>query len=74
MSTLECQEGVPSQGGQQREEHRAVQHVQVEHFEGHFKSVRVIVTGPVGMETLSHTHSIIPNLNSRLVPVDYESG
>ena len=37
LSTTECQEGVPSQGGQQREEHRVVHHVQVEHYEGHFK-------------------------------------
>ena len=31
-STPECQEGVPSQGGQHREEHSVVQHVQVEHY------------------------------------------
>ena len=29
-STPECQEGIPSQGGQHREEHCVVQHVQVE--------------------------------------------
>ena len=29
-STPECQGGVPSQGGQHREEHRVVHHVQVE--------------------------------------------
>ena len=29
-STPECQEGVPSQDGQHREEHRVVHHVQVE--------------------------------------------
>ena len=34
--TPECQEGVPSQGGQRREEHRVVHHVQVEHYIGHF--------------------------------------
>ena len=36
-STPECQEGVPSQGGQHREEHSVVQHVQVEHYQGQFK-------------------------------------
>ena len=36
LSTPECQEGVPSQGGQQREEHRVVHHVQVEHYQGLF--------------------------------------
>ena len=35
-STLKFQEGIPSQGRQQREEHRVVQHVQVEHYQGHF--------------------------------------
>ena len=35
-STPGCQDGVPSQGGQEREEHRVVQHVQVEHYQGHF--------------------------------------
>ena len=35
-STPEFQEGVPSQEGQHREEHRVVQHVQVEHYQGHF--------------------------------------
>ena len=36
-STPECQEGVPSQGGQHMEEHSAsvVHHVQEEHYEGH---------------------------------------
>ena len=28
----------------------------------------------VQLVTLSHTHSIIPNLDSGLVPIDYESG
>ena len=37
--------------------HRVVHHIKVEHNEGH-------------LVTLSHTHSIIPNLNSGLVPVD----
>ena len=32
--TLECQDGVPSQGGPGREEHRVVHHVQVEHYQG----------------------------------------
>ena len=32
QSTSECQEGVPSQGGQEREEHGVVHHDQVEHF------------------------------------------
>ena len=36
-STLECQEGVLSEGGQHREEYRVVQHVQEEHYEGHNK-------------------------------------
>ena len=37
--TPECHEGVllvPTQGGQHREEYRVVQHVQVEHYQGHF--------------------------------------
>ena len=34
----------------------------------------VSVVHHVQLETLSHTHSIIPNLNFGLVPVDYESG
>ena len=37
--TTECQEGVPSQGGQQREVHRRVHHAQVEYYEGLFKQV-----------------------------------
>ena len=36
QSTPECQEGVPSQDGQLREEHRVVHHDQVEHYEVHF--------------------------------------
>ena len=39
LSTTECQEGVPSQGGQQREVHRVVHHAQVEYYEGLFKQV-----------------------------------
>ena len=35
-STSECQKGVPSQGGQHREEHSVVHHVQVEHYQGQF--------------------------------------
>ena len=35
-STPECQEGVPSQGGQHREEHSVVQSVEVEHYQGQF--------------------------------------
>ena len=31
-STSECQEGVPSLGGQQEEEHRVFLYIQVEHF------------------------------------------
>ena len=34
-STPECQEGVPSQGGQHREEQSVDHHVQVEHYQGH---------------------------------------
>ena len=34
-NTPECQEGVPSQGGQHREEHSVDHHVQVEHYQGH---------------------------------------
>ena len=37
-STPECQEGVPSQGGQHREEHSVVHHVQVEHYQGQGKT------------------------------------
>ena len=48
LSTAEWQEGVPSQGEQQREEHREVHHVQVKHYGGRFKCVSVIVIGPVG--------------------------
>ena len=36
-STPECQEGIPSQGGHQREEQRVVQRVQEEHNEGHIQ-------------------------------------
>ena len=36
LSTPECQEGVPSQGGQQREEHRVVHYDQEEHYQGQF--------------------------------------
>ena len=36
-SDPECQEGVPSQGGHQREEHRVAHRVQEEHNEGHIK-------------------------------------
>ena len=32
-STPECHEGVQSQGAQKREEHN---HIQVEHYQGHF--------------------------------------
>ena len=35
--TPECQEGIPSQGGQRREEHRVVHHVQEEHYQGNLK-------------------------------------
>ena len=48
QSTPEFQENVPSQGWQQREEHRVVHHVQVEHYEGLIKRVWVIMTGLVG--------------------------
>ena len=44
-STPECQEGVPSQGGQHREEHSVVHHVQVEHCEGQFEVVCVGLHG-----------------------------
>ena len=44
QSTPECQVGVPSQGWQQREEPRVVYHVQVEHYQGLFKRVCVIVS------------------------------
>ena len=36
-STPECQEGIPSQGGQWWEEDRVVHHVQEEHYQGNFK-------------------------------------
>ena len=35
-SAPECQEGVQSPGGQPREEHWVVHHIQVEHYQGHF--------------------------------------
>ena len=38
-STPECQEGVPSQGGQHREEHSVDQYVQVAYYQGPFKLV-----------------------------------
>ena len=44
-STPECQEGVPSQGGHQREEQRVVQRVQEEHNEGHIQWAWVKVNG-----------------------------
>ena len=34
-STPECQEGVPIQGGEQREDHRVVHHVQEGHYQEH---------------------------------------
>ena len=34
LSTPDSQEGVQSQGGQQREEYRVVHHVQVEYYQG----------------------------------------
>ena len=36
-STPGCQEGVLSQGKQWREEHRVVNYVQVEHYQGHLR-------------------------------------
>ena len=39
QSNPECQEGVPSQGGQRIEEHRVVHHIQVKHYRGHFQMV-----------------------------------
>ena len=47
-SNPECQEGVPSQGGHQKEEQRVVHHVQEEHYEGHIQWAWVIVTGVHG--------------------------
>ena len=44
-STPECQEGVPSQGGHQMEEHGVVHRVQEEHNEGHIKWAWVKVNG-----------------------------
>jgi len=35
--TPECQKGIPSQGGQHKEEHRVVHHVKEEHYQGNFK-------------------------------------
>ena len=35
-STPECQEGIPSQGGQLWEEDRVVHHVKEEHYQGNF--------------------------------------
>ena len=39
LSTPEYQEGVPSQGGQHREEHSVDQYVQVAYYQGQFKLV-----------------------------------
>ena len=65
--TPECQKGIPSQGGQCREEHRVVHHVQEEHYQNdQLKCVCVIV------KVQLVTHSIIPNLNSGLVPISPE--
>ena len=36
-STPECHKGVQSQGGQWREKHRVVHHVQEEYYEGHIE-------------------------------------
>ena len=62
QSTPECQEGVPSQGWQQREEPRVVYHVQVEHYQGLFKRVCVIVS-------LVGKPESYPLHNSRLGPL-----
>ena len=43
--TPECQEGIPSQGGHQREEQRVVHRVQEEHNEGHIQWAWVKVNG-----------------------------
>ena len=69
-STPECQEGVPSQGGEWVEKNRVVHHVQVKQYQWLFKWVCLIETSPVGNSELSDTHSKIPNLNTGLVPVD----
>ena len=46
LSTPECQEGVPSQGGQRREEHRVVHHDQENIIKDSFKrSVKVDIGG-----------------------------
>ena len=36
LSTPECQEGVPSQGGQLEGEHEVVHYVQEEYYQRHF--------------------------------------
>ena len=54
-------------GGQQEGEHDVVHHVQEEHYQNdQLKCVCVIV------KVYLVTHSIIPNLNSGLVPIDPE--
>ena len=36
-STPGCQDSIPSQGGQHREEHRVVHRIQEEHYDGHIQ-------------------------------------
>ena len=43
-STPGCQDSIPSQGGQHREEHRVVHSIQEEHYDGHIQWAWVIVT------------------------------
>ena len=43
-STPGCQDSIPSQGGQHREEHRVVHRIQEEHYDGHIQWAWVIVT------------------------------
>ena len=52
LSTPECQEGVPSQGGQQREEHRLFQHAQVKHYLRLLRTLLMRLSGVHGSDTL----------------------
>ena len=52
-STPECQEGVPSQGGQHREEHSVVHHVQVEHYHDSSTMSQTINQKP-GLDSIDH--------------------
>ena len=58
LSTPECQEGVPIQVRQQREEHRVVHHDQVEHYQGQ-------------LSTMNQTMNRTMNHKTGLDPIDH---